>query len=78
VWTTGGLVLDALRTQLTNHYGHDYPVRDTPRSAEDALELLGEFQGDELSVIIIVSDWLMPGIRGDEFLSVSTNSSPAS
>ena len=61
------MVLDSLRTQLTNHYGSTYQC-EIAESAEDALELLGEFQQDELSVLIIVSDWLMPGIRGDEFL----------
>ncbi|MEI8313015.1 MAG: response regulator [Verrucomicrobiota bacterium] len=61
------MVLDTLRTQLTNHYGHAYQC-EIAECAEDALELLGEFQQDELSVIIVVSDWLMPGIRGDEFL----------
>lgn len=59
------MVLDTLRTQLTNHYGSRYQC-EIAESAEDALELLGEFDQD--SVIIIVSDWLMPGIRGDEFL----------
>jgi len=61
------MVLDTLRTQLTNHYGSVYQC-EIAESAEDALELLGEFEQDEVSVIIIVSDWLMPGIRGDEFL----------
>jgi CheY-like chemotaxis protein len=61
------MVLDTLRTQLTNHYGRDYQC-EIAESAEDALELLNEFQEDELDVLIIVSDWLMPGIRGDEFL----------
>ncbi len=59
------MVLDTLRTQLTNHYGSKYQC-EIAESAEDALDLLGEFDQD--SVIIIVSDWLMPGIRGDEFL----------
>lgn len=61
------MVLDSLRTQLTNHYGSSYQC-EIAESAEDALELLEEFQEDELQVLIIVSDWLMPGIRGDEFL----------
>ena len=61
------MVLDSLRTQLTNHYGDSYQC-EIAESAEDALELLEEFEDDELQVLIIVSDWLMPGIRGDEFL----------
>lgn len=60
-------VLDTLRTQLTNHFGDAYHC-EIAENADDAMELLSEFQADQLSVIVIVSDWLMPGIKGDEFL----------
>lgn len=61
------MVLDALRTQLTNHYGHSYQC-EIAESAEDAMELLAELHLADTDVIVIVSDWLMPGTRGDEFL----------
>ena len=37
-------------------------------SPADALELIDELNDDEISLILIVSDWLMPGMKGDEFL----------
>lgn len=60
-------VLDTLRTQLTNHFSDAYQC-EIAENADDAMELLSEFQADQLSVIVIVSDWLMPGVKGDEFL----------
>jgi len=60
-------VLDTLRTQIVNHYGAKYDC-EIAESAEDAMELIEELQEDQQLVIIIVSDWLMPGIKGDEFL----------
>ncbi|MBF0469677.1 MAG: response regulator [Desulfamplus sp.] len=60
-------VLDTLRTQITSHYGSDYEC-EIAENAEEALELIEEYHIDNLDLIIIVSDWLMPGIKGDEFL----------
>ena len=37
-------------------------------SPADALELIDELNDDKISLILIVSDWLMPGMKGDEFL----------
>ena len=37
-------------------------------SPADALELIDELNDDEISLILIVSDWLMLGMKGDEFL----------
>ena len=41
---------------------------ETADDGETALAMIAEFIADETPVILIVSDWLMPGIRGDEML----------
>ena len=38
-------------------------------SAAEAMEVIEELVGSGLSLLVIVSDWLMPGVRGDEFLT---------
>lgn len=42
-------------------------------NANDALDILKDYTGPEhgLENIIILSDWKMPGMRGDEFLKMS-------
>ena len=61
------MILDSLKTQLKSHYGNSY-VYETADNPLDAMELIDELNGDGYDILLIVSDWLMPGIRGDEFL----------
>jgi CheY-like chemotaxis protein len=61
------VVLKSLKTQLKSAFGNAY-VYEMAESPADALELIDELNDDELSLILIVSDWLMPGMKGDEFL----------
>ncbi len=60
-------LLNALRTLLCKHLGQGYVV-DVAESGEEALEIQAELaqQGNELCVII--SDYIMPDMHGDELL----------
>jgi len=60
-------VLDALRDQLSNYFGNQYQY-ELAESAEDALELIDELSEENVEVIVIISDWLMPQMKGDDFL----------
>lgn len=61
------IVLTALKDQLHRAYGSDFVI-EVAESAEEALELLDELAQLGHKVLVIVSDWLMPGMKGDEFL----------
>jgi CheY-like chemotaxis protein len=61
------IVLTALKDQLRRAFGNDFHI-DVAESAEEALELLDELSGQGHRLLVIVSDWLMPGMKGDEFL----------
>lgn len=61
------VILESLRTQLRTAFGDRY-LYETAESAEEALEIIDEFQQQSTEIIVIVSDWLMPRVRGDEFL----------
>ena len=61
------IVLTALKDQLRRAFGNDFHV-DVAESAEEALELLDELADQGHRLLVIVSDWLMPGMKGDEFL----------
>jgi CheY-like chemotaxis protein len=61
------IVLTALKDQLRRAFGADFVI-DVAESAEEALELLDELSEQGHKVLVIVSDWLMPGMKGDEFL----------
>ena len=61
------VILKSLRRQLKQAFQDTY-ILEGAESADEALELLEEMQQENVDVIVIVSDWLMPGMKGDEFL----------
>ena len=61
------VVLNSLKIQLKNELGDAY-LYEIAESADEALELIEELKEDETHILVIVSDWLMPGLKGDEFL----------
>jgi|ERR671932_2255466 CheY-like chemotaxis protein len=61
------VVLNSLKIQLKNEF-HDNYLYEVAESADEAMELLEELIEDNSDIIVIVSDWLMPGLKGDEFL----------
>jgi CheY-like chemotaxis protein len=61
------LILNSLSDQLHNHFGDRY-IYEFAESADEALEVIEELNQEGLHILVIVSDWLMPGMKGDEFL----------
>jgi response regulator RpfG family c-di-GMP phosphodiesterase len=61
------IILRALGQDLSRHFKDDYLI-ELAQSAEDAFEILDELNHDGVKILVIISDWLMPGMKGDEFL----------
>jgi response regulator RpfG family c-di-GMP phosphodiesterase len=61
------VILNSLIRQLQKEFDDTYTY-ETSETAEEALEILEELQEENTDVLVIVSDWLMPGKKGDEFL----------
>lgn len=61
------IVLVSLRDQISKHFGDRYRY-EVAESADEAWEVIEELCAEAIKVLVIVSDWLMPGMRGDEFL----------
>ncbi|MCK5876353.1 MAG: response regulator [Candidatus Marithrix sp.] len=62
------IVLESLVEQLEKKLGEQY-VYETAETAAEGFEVIEELVEDNVDVLIIVSDWLMPGMKGDEFLT---------
>lgn len=61
------VVLDSLKAQLRAAFGDAY-LYEVAENANDALEVIDELREENINILVIVSDWLMPGMKGDEFL----------
>lgn len=61
------VILDSLKKQLKRKFGDRF-IYEVAESAEEAWELIEELNDEAIDIIAIVSDWLMPGTKGDEFL----------
>ena len=70
------IVLDTLSQQLTDAYGHEYEV-ELAESAEEAMEVLMELQSSNARCALLISDQLMPGMKGDSLLVFANRMYPA-
>lgn len=61
-------ILDSLKIQLKKALKDEYII-ETAEGGEEALDLLAELIDDEYEVALVVSDYLMPNMRGDELLT---------
>ncbi|MGB3513913.1 MAG: adenylate/guanylate cyclase domain-containing protein [Microcoleaceae cyanobacterium] len=62
------IVLESLAEELQRNFGQNYSI-EAAESAEEALEILEELQVEGIEVAVVISDQLMPGLKGDELLS---------
>jgi CheY-like chemotaxis protein len=60
-------VLESLEIELQQAFNGKY-LYEFAESAAEALEIIEELCQDEVNILVIVSDWLMPGMKGDELL----------
>lgn len=61
------LVLDSLRIQLSRHF-YEKHLLEFALDAEEGLEVISDMASNGIRTVLIISDWMMPGMKGDEFL----------
>ncbi len=61
------LILLSLIQELKNSFGNEF-LYEKATDAYRAFEVIDELAHEGVKLILIISDWLMPGIKGDEFL----------
>jgi len=61
------MVLTSLKSQLKHHFGNEFII-ETVDSAEEAIEVFHEYIRNNAIVPLVISDQIMPGMKGDEFL----------
>jgi DNA-binding NtrC family response regulator len=61
------MVLDTLEIEFHKAFNENYRY-EFAESAQEALEIIEELHEEGITILVIVSDWLMPGMKGDELL----------
>ncbi|HEY9700893.1 MAG TPA: ATP-binding protein, partial [Allocoleopsis sp.] len=68
-------LLESLKIQLRNILGNEYNI-ELAEGGEDALDLITELLEDGSEIPLVISDYLMPDIKGDELLKSIHQISP--
>jgi len=63
------IILLSLVQELKRTFGGELEYEQA-MNAEAALKTIEDLEAEGVRVILIISDWLMPGIKGDEFLEI--------
>lgn len=61
------ILLMSLRQELKLAFGPRFAY-ESARNAQDALTSIKRLEEEGKSIVLLISDWLMPGMRGDELL----------
>ncbi len=62
------IILLSLKQELLHHFRGDFII-ETALSGYEALEVINLLALNEFKVVLIISDWNMPGMKGGEFLT---------
>ncbi|MCB1178058.1 MAG: response regulator [Leptospiraceae bacterium] len=69
------IILLALRRSIQSHFKERF-IYETAKNAEEAIETIEDLFKDGIKVVLIISDWQMPGMKGDELLIYIKNNFP--
>jgi DNA-binding NtrC family response regulator len=69
------IIVFSIKAELKRHF-KDLFLYETASTAGEALDIISELYDEGIRVILVLSDWLMPGMKGDEFLTIVKDKYP--
>ena len=69
------IILLSMLQELKRNLGNAYTY-ERATSAEAALQIIQELNDEGIQVVLIICDWLMPGMKGDDFIQMITELHP--
>lgn len=69
------IVLESLEMELSETFGNDYVI-EIAQGAEEALEIVEELINEGRDITVVISDYIMPDVKGDELLQKIHEISP--
>jgi CheY-like chemotaxis protein len=70
------IILLSIIQELKRSFGDKY-LYEQAIDASSALDIVQELFERDIRVIFVITDWLMPGMKGDEFLEIIHERYPA-
>ena len=61
------IILDSLEEQINARLGKDFDI-EVAESGEEGLEIIEELEEEGRELAVVISDQLMPGMKGADFL----------
>ncbi len=61
------IILGSLKIQLMQEFNDEFII-ETAESGDEALEILDFLTERSIHTLVIITDWLMPEMKGDELL----------
>lgn len=61
------IILTGLDSELSGKFGKNYDI-ELAQSGEEAIEIVEDALADGVEVAMVISDFIMPGMKGDELL----------
>ncbi|HNU93159.1 MAG TPA: response regulator [Spirochaetota bacterium] len=61
------IIVLSLKQEIQSRLGDRF-ICESAMSAEEAFQVIDELSENDIPVALVISDWLMPGVKGDEFL----------
>ena len=69
------IVLNAIKSELKNSFGDKYVI-ETAENCQEALDTIDELLASGFQIPLIISDYSMPGMKGDELLTLTHKKTP--
>jgi DNA-binding NtrC family response regulator len=70
------IIILSLIQELKFHLGDDYRI-ESAVNPKEAIAVIEDLKKEEYTDIMLISDWLMPGVNGNEFLLTVKDRYPA-
>jgi adenylate cyclase len=70
------VVVESLKEQIRSHFLDEYQI-ETAQSGEEALEIIEQLIESNVDIPVVISDHLMPGLKGDDLLIQIHKRSPS-